>query len=177
MKTKTIIISDQTILSMIEEKNLEAWELLYDKYAPAMYGIICGLVNDRAIADDIFKEAFIQLKEKNILNKVTYALCPCLLRYTQKFAKEQLTQRGITVTQDYLQETSLVKIFCSQKPTVSEVASNFNITEKELKIKLRQELFDERVKQDLKKQRMPHIQFSKQHAYNFNSSNFISGNN
>ena len=133
MKTNTTIISDQTILSMIEENNLEAWELLYDKYAPAMYGIICGLVADRTIADDIFKEAFIQLKEKNILNKVTYALCPCLLRYTHAFAKEQLTLRGITYSKDYLKETSLVKIFCSQNLSVSQVASNFNITETELK--------------------------------------------
>lgn len=98
-----------------------------------MYGIICGIAPDRTMAEEIFKEAFIQLKEKNILNKVTYALCPCLLRYTHTFTREQLTIRNINFSHDYLKETSLVKIFCSQNISVSELASKFNITETELK--------------------------------------------
>jgi hypothetical protein len=36
-------ISSQRILSMIAENNLTGWEILFDKYAAAMYTVICSL--------------------------------------------------------------------------------------------------------------------------------------
>lgn len=135
-------ISDQNILSMIAENNLEAWEYLYDKYAPAMFGIICNLTMDRKIAEDVFKETFLQLKEKQILSKVTYALCPYLLRHTNTFAKQQLKERNIDCSKNPIEETSLINILCSQSINIKEVASRFNITVEEFKNKLRAEFLE-----------------------------------
>ncbi|MEO6166354.1 MAG: hypothetical protein ABIO98_02460 [Chitinophagales bacterium] len=79
---------------MIAVNNLEAWGHIYDKYAPAMYGIICSLTGDRTIAEEIFKDAFLELKEKQILSKDTSSLCPCLLRHTHIFCKTATKDMG-----------------------------------------------------------------------------------
>lgn len=131
---------------MVAENNLEAWEHLYDKYAPAMFGIICNLVEDRKIAEEIFKETFLQLKEKQILSKVTYALCPYLLRHTNTFARAQLKERGISCSNNTIEETSLINILCSQNINTKEVATKLNITVDEAKNKLRSEFVEIRSK-------------------------------
>ena len=87
--------SDQNILSMISENNLEAWGHVYDKYATEMFGVINKLTEDKKIAEEIFKEAFLQLKEKQILSKLKYSLYAWLLMYTQIFAQRLLKERGI----------------------------------------------------------------------------------
>ena len=139
MQLQTKKISDQNILSMIAENNLDAWELLYDKYAPAMYGIICNLTDDITLAKEIFKDAFIQLKEQRIFSKVTYSLCACLLRHTHTFARQQLKERGKACSNGTVENTSLIKVLCSQELSFKQAASNFNITEVEAKRKLHQE--------------------------------------
>ena len=139
MQLQTKKISDQNILSMIAENNLDAWELLYDKYAPAMYGIICNLTDDITLAKEIFKEAFVQLKEKRVFSKVTYSLCACLLRHTHTFARQQLKERGKACSNGTVEHTSLLKVLCSQELSFKQAASNFNITEAEAKTKLHQE--------------------------------------
>ncbi len=127
---------------MIAENNLEAWRHIYDKYAPAMYGVICGLTDDRTLTEEIFTEAFLQLKEKQILSKVSYSLCLCLLRHTHVFARQQLKERGITLSKSPMEETSLIKILCSQHITIKEIASIFKITEQEAKKKLHLEFLE-----------------------------------
>ena len=146
-------ISDQNILSMIAENNLKGWENLYDKYAPSMYGIICNLTSDRVIAEIILKETFLQLKLEEIFSKVTYALCPCLLRHTHTFAKQQLKERGQSPNQ-LMEETSIIDILCSQNISLKEVAFKFNITEAEAMKNLRTESLELK---NQKKQKVKHI--------------------
>ncbi len=81
---------------MISDNNLDAWGYVYDKYAPAMFDIISNLTEDKIIAEDIFKEAFLQLKEKQILSKITYSLYPYLQRYTHNFTKRQLELSSVS---------------------------------------------------------------------------------
>ncbi|MEO5570655.1 MAG: hypothetical protein ABIT08_15570 [Bacteroidia bacterium] len=166
-------ISDQTILSMIAENNLEAWGHLYDKYAPAMFGIICTLTDDRTLAEEIFKETFLQLKEKQILSKVTYALCPCLLRHTHIFARQQLKARGIACSNSPVEQTSLINILCSQDINFKQAASIFNLTEEEAKKKLRAEFLELRSQSKEEKPTQHQQEFKQEYSYNFNSNNQI----
>lgn len=126
---------------MIAENNLEAWEYLYDKYAAAMYGIICKLTDDRTLSEEIFIGAFLQLKEKQILSKTTHPICVCLLRHTHIFAKQELTNRGINST-NKVEESSLINMFCSQHLTAKDAAVKLNITEQEVRRKLRLEFLE-----------------------------------
>ncbi len=156
---------------MIAENNLEAWGQLYDKYAPAMYGIICNLTDDRTLAEEIFKETFLQLKEKQILSKVTYALFPCLLRHTNIFARQQLKERGITCSNNPIEETSLINILCSQNINIKEVASIFDLTEEEAKKKLHLEFLELRSQSKEEKPTQHQQEFKEEYSYNFNSNN------
>ncbi len=95
MFTNANNISDQDIRSLIAENNFEAWELLYDKYAFAMRVIIRNLTDNKTIAEEIFKEAFLQLKEKQILSHFSYSLYSCLLRHTQLVTMQLLKERKL----------------------------------------------------------------------------------
>ncbi|MEO5571605.1 MAG: hypothetical protein ABIT08_11005 [Bacteroidia bacterium] len=112
---------------MIAENNLEAWEYLYDKYEYSMYAIICNLTGDRTLAEEIRKESFLLLKEKQILSKGTYALCTCSLRHSNIFARQQPKAWGLTCS------NSPINIICFQNISLNQAASNFNITEEEVK--------------------------------------------
>ena len=148
-------ISDQNILSMIAENNLEGWENLYDKYAPSMYGIICNLTSDRVLAEIVLKETFLQLKLEEIFSKATYSLCPFLLRHTHTFARQQLKERGKACSNGTVENTSLIKVLCSQELSFKQAASNFNITEAEAKRKLHQEFLGLRAQN--KEEYHPHL--------------------
>ena len=139
MSLQAKIISDQKILSMLAENDLKAWEYLYDKYAPAMYGIVCSLTDDLMVAQEIFKDAFIHLRERQIFANIRFALCPFLLRHTYGFTKQQLNDRGIKYPKEPMKETSLINIFCSEQVSIKEVASRFSIAEEEAKKKLQLE--------------------------------------
>ena len=171
MVLQTKIISDQNILTLIAENNTEAWRHLYDKYAHAMFGIIYNLTKDRTLAEEIFEEAFLQLKESKILSKNTYALCSCLLRHTHTFTQQQLKERGINNPIIPIEKNSLIEIFCSKNISQKEVAAKLNITEKEVKENLRAEFLALRSRNE--KTDSPHTQkaLSDQYAYNFNSNN------
>ena len=171
MVLQTKIISDQNILTLIAENNTEAWRHLYDKYAHAMFGIIYNLTKDRTLAEEIFEEAFLQLKESKILSKNTYALCSCLLRHTHSFAQQQLKERGINNPINPIEKNSLITIFCSQNISLREVAAKLNISEKEVKENLRAEFLALHSKNEKKESPHPQKAVNEQYAYNFNSNN------
>ncbi len=136
-------ISDQQIITLLEENNLLAWKKLYDKYATAMYGLICNLTDDKTLAEEIFVAVFLQLKEKQILSKVKYGLCPTLLRYTFSYTTKQLMECSINPKSfNPLEEVKLIHLLSTQCNSLKEVASILNMSEEETKKKLRSELLN-----------------------------------
>lgn len=170
MQLQTKIISDQTILSMIAENNMDAWGHLYDKYAAAMYGIICNLTDDRSLAELILKEAFIQLKEKQILSKATYSICPYLLRHTHTFARQQLNEWDTPCSNRSVEQPSLLNMLCSQDLTIKQAASNFNISEEEAKKKLHIEFIEIRLRKKEEKPFQHQQEFKEKYASNLGSN-------
>lgn len=171
MELQTKIISDQNILSLIAENKMEAWKHLYDKYSAAMFGIIYNLTSDRKLAEEIFKETFIQLKERKILSKNTHALCSCLLKHTHTFAQQQLNDRGISLSYNHTEKTSLIEILCSQYISIKQLASNFNLTEAEIKKNLRAEFLALRSQNENVHSNNQQKVVNERYLYNFKSSN------
>jgi len=136
------IVSDIVIHAMLIENKMEAWECIYEKYAPTMYGIIYNLAEDSNLADEIFIETFIQLKEKEILLNNYYAICPCVLRYTNTFARQQLKDREIIFKENHTEKKSFINILSSQYITLHELAVRVNLTDLEAKKKLRNEYIE-----------------------------------
>jgi|GEM_PF-3040018 len=60
-------ISEKNIIAMLQANNPLPWVNLYDKYASAMFGLICNLTEDKLLAEEIFVNAFRELKQKQIL--------------------------------------------------------------------------------------------------------------
>ena len=54
-------ISDNELIVLLLNKEKGAVEFLYDKYAPLLYGVICKLIKDDWLAQEILKKAFIQI--------------------------------------------------------------------------------------------------------------------
>jgi len=57
----------QELVCMLKQRTKESFAELYDKYSPALYGIICKIINDSIAAEDVLQEAFIKIW-KNIDN-------------------------------------------------------------------------------------------------------------
>ena len=123
-------ISDERMLTMLNKKDANAWVHLYDKYAAAMYSIVWHFTDNNEVANKIFTEAFLQLKEKNTLSKVEYALCPFLLRYMHNFASQYLKKSGINPLQtSKAVDSQLIHLLCTQCNSIKDAASKLNITE------------------------------------------------
>lgn len=139
MQSTASQISDSRILILIKENNLKGWEILYDKFAPVMYGVICTHTADKSLAEEILISLFIRLKYEQILLKENIALCASLLRYTYSNARMELKKRGIHYTEYLIVGNSTHHLFCSQCNTIKEVAVKLRISEKEVKQNLHKE--------------------------------------
>ena len=149
MNSTVTKISDTIILNLIRENNLKGWELLYDKYAPIMYGVICTYTTDKVLAEEILIGLFIRLKDEQRLIKIDVALCACLLRYTYTNTREHLKKRGINYTEIPNMMSTLLHIFCSQYTTVKKVSEKLKVSEIEVQQQLKKEIFMLRSKNEV----------------------------
>jgi len=132
-------ISDLNILSLIRENNLRGWEQLYDKYAPVMYGVICIYTTDKSLADKIFIDLFIRLKDEEVLQKIHFTLSVFILRYIHTNTRKELKKWGINYTKPLIEANSIMHSLCSQSITIKRVAANFKMSENEVRKSLRKE--------------------------------------
>lgn len=140
------LIPDLTIVSLIKENNLKGWELLYDKYAPVIYGAICTHTADKHLSDEILKIIFIRLKSEEMLQKTDFALCIYILRYTYTSTRAELKRRGINYTENPILGNSILHIFCSQQTTVKQVSEKLQLSKTEVKEILHKEFLSFRAK-------------------------------
>ncbi|MEO6135702.1 MAG: hypothetical protein ABIP35_11150 [Ginsengibacter sp.] len=125
-------ISGSQIIVMLRENNPLAWGHLYDKYALAMYGLICDLTEDKLLAEEILIKAFLELKQKQTQLKIEYALLPIILRHTHSYTIKHLKKTGITPrTLHPPKETELIHLLTTQCHSLKEAASTLNITVEE----------------------------------------------
>ena len=52
--------NDLELAVLMEEKDQESMAYFYDKYAPAVYGIICRIIKEKHMAEDCLAATFIQ---------------------------------------------------------------------------------------------------------------------
>lgn len=51
--------SSSQLFNLLQKKDKSAFEYFYDQYAPALYGAILKLVNDKATADRVLQKSFL----------------------------------------------------------------------------------------------------------------------
>ena len=101
---------------MIAQEQVKGWEYLYDKYSSSMYGIIYTLLKNKNIAEDIFVNLFLHLKENmDILITQNEKLCTFLMQETLAFVRNDLKIKGLGVDTNSLSETpKLIQLLCAK---------------------------------------------------------------
>lgn len=122
----------------------------YDRYAAIIYGSICRVITDKAVAEKIFTEVFmIELCKQPTDVKEKMLFTAKLLRRVHQFTIEALTHYGITNENLYAkQHESVLDLFCSKHTSVAATSSHLNLSEADVKKILHTDLLKFRVKKD-----------------------------
>ncbi|MCY7421033.1 MAG: hypothetical protein LH478_04740 [Chitinophagaceae bacterium] len=86
-------ILDHELIALLQKIEKAAFEFLYDKYAPMLYGIICKLVEDNWLADEILKKSFVQIWHQ--LASIQHSRCKLFIlmhNITRNIAMEELNK-------------------------------------------------------------------------------------
>jgi RNA polymerase sigma-70 factor, ECF subfamily len=62
-------VSDQDVLNAIAEGDVEALEVLYQRYAQALYSLAFGIVSDHQVAEDLLQETFLHQVAEDLLQE------------------------------------------------------------------------------------------------------------
>lgn len=134
--------SIQPLTGPVIKDNILYWQLLYDKYAPVMYGIILDITGCNDTADTVFKKAFLDLK--NIKLPDNTSLYFYLWRYAGTEALNYLKSHNSIESNEkqriFFKNCSLVKSLCFQKRYSSTTASVDLLPGRKLQEKIRWEL-------------------------------------
>ena len=49
------------LVTLLQAKNREAFSSCYDNYSGAMFGVICRMVNDKTIAEELLQDVFVKV--------------------------------------------------------------------------------------------------------------------
>jgi RNA polymerase sigma-70 factor (ECF subfamily) len=51
----------QGMVTALKQKSAKGFTLLYDSYAPVLYGVVCRIIKDPALSEDILQEVFVKV--------------------------------------------------------------------------------------------------------------------
>jgi|GEM_PF-5031782 len=71
---KLFMHQDCDILTLLDKKQMNGWEMLYDKYAAVLYGIILRNTSDVKLAEKMLIQLFVQLKNTKLDTDTSLAL-------------------------------------------------------------------------------------------------------
>lgn len=132
--------SDQQVS---EKQPLDAqanWKQIYDSHSAVMYGIISRLTEDEVQAEATMIAAFKQLQRSNAFTAGENGLLPRLMRYTFQFATRYLKEQGtVPKKAESFVETRLIQLLLTEYTSVAEVATVLQVTEEEVRYRLRSE--------------------------------------
>ena len=61
MAKRRFIILEKDLVSLLKDKDERGFNLLYDNYSSALYGIVLKIVRDEAISQDVIQDTFIKI--------------------------------------------------------------------------------------------------------------------
>lgn len=134
-------LPDKTILSMLAKNKKSAWNHLYDKYAPSMYGIITNMTEDETIAQEILIATFLALRETKVTLQAQANLNLSLIRHTYQSTLKHLETHGLMPisTQPFDENYPLLHLLCFEPSVSKETNAESNISAQEVRKNLRAE--------------------------------------
>ena len=157
-----ILSDDQKLIASILTGDKNAFGKLYDRYAPTLFGVICAITGDSKTSENILQQSFFLIWQNIKANSLSSGcLLTAMLTVARKLAKEYaraeqnneaseiqkpLDNVGIkkyTSLETGKQsgfESKLMQLICIKGFTVEEILKELNISEAELKTKLKVEM-------------------------------------
>ena len=133
---------DTELIPLFAQNDPSVWEHVYDNYAPLMYGTILKLTEDEAIAAELLEQAFLDLKRKDILSSISTTICHKILKHTYELTVNHLKAIGLTPSKTISTDDNHthINMFYFEGTTLKDAANSTNLTEQEVKKKLRAEV-------------------------------------
>lgn len=86
---------EDELIHLLRKQDQEALAYLYDRYAPALNGIIFRLVQDKVLADDILEEAFIKIWNNfSGYDKLKGSLFTWMINIAKDLTRDTLHSKG-----------------------------------------------------------------------------------
>jgi hypothetical protein len=135
-----IVSNTQQASAFSQNNSLMSVEQIYDRYAPAIYGIIDSLTQNPIISDKIFFNTFLKIKENLSDFKMDGKVCPKLLRFTYTYAIQQLIHYGISPKVSFSDpRNNLIHLLCTCYESLDEVTTLLKISPQEIRESIRKE--------------------------------------
>ena len=91
-------ITDYELIILLQQTDIDAYEFVYDRYAPMLYGLILKSIKEQWLAELILKKSFVEIwKSLAIIQPVKCKLFIWMHNITRNIAMEEL---GKTLEQD-----------------------------------------------------------------------------
>jgi RNA polymerase sigma-70 factor (ECF subfamily) len=85
--------ADERLLQMINQQDAEALELLYDRHAPAVFGLLLRVTRNVESAEELLQDTFWQVWQKAEQYKGTGTVAAWLLRIARNKALDELRRQ------------------------------------------------------------------------------------
>jgi RNA polymerase sigma factor (sigma-70 family) len=87
--------SEDELVSLLQNRDVQAFSYLYDNYCGALYGIIYKMVEDKELAEDILQESFVKIWNNfSNYNNAKGRLFTWMLNITRNLAIDTLRSKG-----------------------------------------------------------------------------------
>ncbi len=96
MSNNKIQISEDNLVSLLKNKDLRGFSILYDNYSAAVYGIVLKIVSSEKVANDVLKNVFLKIwNEIEGYDTSKGSLLTWLLRVGRRLALDQLQTKDL----------------------------------------------------------------------------------
>ena len=122
-------IGPEQLVNLLQSKSREAFSVLYDSYAEALYGTICRMVANKAAAEDLLQDVFIKIWKKiDSYDSTRGTLFTWMINITRNICIDYLRSK------QYKQQLKVVQNVAEYTDvnTSSSLEPNYNIVNTEL---------------------------------------------
>lgn len=88
-------VTEKNIVEMLHQNDKQVMAIIYDQYAPALYGVVLRIVQSEAIAEDVIQDAFVKIwKNGKTYNSSKGTLFTWMLNITRNTAIDKIRSKG-----------------------------------------------------------------------------------
>jgi RNA polymerase sigma-70 factor (ECF subfamily) len=112
--------SDEALLQLVAQRNLAAYDLLYQRHAQVMFNLIARIVRDQGTAEDLMQDVFWQIWENANQYRGSGAALAWMMRVARNRALDQLRRQRVRppLVSDDAEEVEMVAASTSTEEAV-----------------------------------------------------------